>query len=51
LMVKVEKIWLGYWENIVTNLTRTLQSSRFWGGQVFYPIFKNGATGSIPLHF
>jgi hypothetical protein len=38
-------------KEIVTNLTRTLQSSRFWGGQVFYPVFKNGATGSTPSLF
>jgi len=37
--------------NIVTNLTRTLQSSCFLGGQVFYPVFKNGATGSTPPPF
>jgi hypothetical protein len=37
--------------NIVTNLTRTLQSSRFLGGQVFYAVFKNGGTGSTPLPF
>jgi hypothetical protein len=36
---------------IVTNLTRTLQSSRFLGGPIFYPVFKNGATGSTPSPF
>jgi hypothetical protein len=38
-------------DNIVTNLTRTLQSSRFLGGPIFYPVFKNGATGSTPSPF
>jgi hypothetical protein len=38
-------------KNIVTNLTRTLQSSRFLGGPIFYPVFKNGATGSTPPPF
>ena len=46
-----KKMYDALTNNIVTNLTRTLQSSRFLGGQVFYLIFKNGATGSTPLHF
>ena len=37
--------------NIVTNLMRTLQSSRFLGGPIFYLVFKNGATGSTPSPF
>jgi hypothetical protein len=37
--------------NIVTNLMRTLQSSRFFGGPIFYLVFKNGATGSTPSLF
>ena len=32
--------------NIVTNLTRTLQSSHFLGCPIFYLIFKNGDTSS-----
>jgi hypothetical protein len=37
--------------NIVTNLMRTLQSSHFLGGPIFYLVFKNGATGSTPSPF
>jgi hypothetical protein len=34
--------------NIVIKLTRTLQSSHFWGAYVFYPTFKNGDAEPLP---
>jgi hypothetical protein len=47
----MEDEWETMERNIVTNLTRTLQSYRFWGGPIFYPIFKNGAIGNTPPPF